>query len=561
MKTMLNVFRKEKEKRSNENKNFKFFVGCWLSLFFLNCLPDKQTSYNDLLMSLLLTPKNQNIESPSAGSMRMGTERSGSMNEGIKVLSYSLFMLQTGSQKGLVDTGKWGQEKRAKLLAGSEYVKNQDVIVFEGLLYTKAKNNLLNGLRSQYPNQTDVIGRVKYGWDNTLGDLRPFPPENDYNGGVVVLSKWPIEEKTQYIFSNHGCGNDYYYDKGFAYVRINKHGQKIHIIGTDVQSKNSSCSDSGRSVRKHQFYEIKKFIDSKQIPNTETVLIVGSLNVEKGSEEYHNMLTILGLNEPNYAGIPFTWDPKKNAIAAYDGRDKTPEYSEYILVSKGHSQPPVWQNLAYDPISPTTWQEFGYTSYEFSDHYPVYGFFYADASTPTKSAHRRKYDQVSFMSVETGKKIQADPKRADGWLQVDAPNETDFTKFNLFQEYNPDSNSNCIVSGSIRIEPSQYLNFYWTWWLGGGGGNYAYYPKFNDGSNRLEIKIIGKEKCLESGSAIAFKDYDTLSAGYYYLTNWDRGSWKEYVYLWKTYTGSRELFYAQLNTTPEKDWSKDLIYR
>ncbi|MGE9256870.1 sphingomyelin phosphodiesterase, partial [Leptospira interrogans] len=83
-------------------------------------------------------------------------------------------------------------------------------------------------------------------------------------------------------------------------------------------------------------------------------------------------------------------------------------YLDYIFVSKSHAQPPVWQNLAYDPVSKQTWTVSGYTSDEFSDRYPVYGFIYADSSTPTKSGHKRKYDQVSFQSTFNRKFIQAD---------------------------------------------------------------------------------------------------------------------------------------------------------
>ncbi|EMO29433.1 sphingomyelinase C domain protein [Leptospira interrogans serovar Bataviae str. HAI135] len=70
----------------------------------------------------------------------------------------------------------------------------------------------------EYPDKTDVIGKTKDDWDQTLGDFRT----QTNNGGVVVLSKWPIQEKIQYIFKNHGCGNDTFYNKGFVYVKIKK---------------------------------------------------------------------------------------------------------------------------------------------------------------------------------------------------------------------------------------------------------------------------------------------------------------------------------------------------
>ncbi|WP_061227210.1 sphingomyelin phosphodiesterase-like hemolysin SphH [Leptospira interrogans] len=554
---MRNIFRKKNNEIRNTYKKSKSLIGFYcLFMFFLNCLPDKQKAHADLLMSLLLFSKDQNIQFANISAERIGIDAQVSSEVDIKILSYNLFMYH----KGLFNSGNWGQEKRARLLVDSKYVKDQDVLVLEGVFDTKSKNILMSGLRSQYPNQIDVIGRATYGWNQTLGDFRAFPLDNDYNGGVIVLSKWPIEEKIQYIFENHGCGNDYYYNKGFVYVKINKHGRKYHIIGTDVQ--NTSCSDLGQNARKHQFVEIKNFINLKQVPKNETIFLAGSFNVNKGSTEYQDILMILGVDEPHYAGISFTWDPKKNAIASYtSGTNQVSSYLEYIFVVGTHFKPQVWQNLAYDPITPTTWNVVGYTGYEFSDRYPVYGFTYADSNTPTQSAHRRKYDQVSFESMSTGKKIQADPKQANGWLQVNASDETEFTKFNLLQEADPKSDTNCLKSGYTRIEPSYYLNYYWNWWLGGGKGNYAYYPKFNDASNNLQIHVLDEEECIKDGSRIVFKDYDGATLDYYYLTIWDGGNWDGYLYLWNKTYNLRETFKVRLNTKPERDWKDDLIYR
>ncbi|OCC28582.1 Hemolysis-associated protein [Leptospira interrogans serovar Canicola] len=159
------------------------------------------------------------------------------------------------------------------------------------------------------------------------------------------------------------------------------------------------------------------------------------------------------------------------------------------------------------------------------------------------------------------KKIQADPKQANGWLQVNASDETEFTKFNLLQEADPKSDTNCLKSGYTRIEPSYYLNYYWNWWLGGGKGNYAYYPKFNDASNNLQIHVLDEEECIKDGSRIVFKDYDGATLDYYYLTIWDGGNWDGYLYLWNKTYNLRETFKVRLNTKPERDWKDDLIYR
>ncbi|EMY79355.1 sphingomyelin phosphodiesterase [Leptospira weilii serovar Ranarum str. ICFT] len=458
----------------------------------------------------------------------------------------------------LAGWGNWGQNERAERIASANYIKDQDVIVFEGLSDDNGRKILLDGIRAEYPHQTDVIGRTQEGWNATFGTYRR---STSTNGGVVIVSKWPIEERIQYIFNNPGCGADASYHKGFAYVRIVKGGKKFHIVGTQVQTKDAACADSGKPVRAEQFDDIKNFINVKKIPNNETVLIAGDLNVHKGSDEYYDMLNSLNVNPSRYAGVPFTWNTKTNGMAAFRQPNEAPAYSAYILVSKSHAQPPVWQNLAYDPISPKTWKRpGGYTSYEFSERYPVYGFVYADAFTPTKSGHRRKYDQVSFVSAATGKRIQADSKKSNGWLKADSATETNLTKFNLLQESDPDSNPSCITGGFVRIESSFYLNHFWNWWFGGGNANYAYYPSFNNGSNRIEIvNVLGE--CLRDGSLIAFKDYNTSLAKYYYLTVWNTGNWNEYLFLWARSVSPRETFYLRFNSTPEIDWRADLIYR
>ncbi|KAA1269448.1 sphingomyelin phosphodiesterase [Leptospira interrogans] len=591
----------------NKITKSKLLIGYYLLLFSLiRCLPEKESSYKDLFTSLLFLPNQTNsnqvnsvsinndpanpnpvnpasannnqvnavpenddpanlnpVNPASANSNQVNaapankyfTKEDSSnnipKNVEIKVLSHNVFMLPTN----LPRWGNWGHDERAKQISKSDYVKNQDVIVFEEAFDTSARKILLDNLQEEYPYQTDVVGRTKKNWDASLGNFRSY---SLVNGGVVILSKWPIEEKIQYIFNDSGCGADWFANKGFVYVKINKEGKKFHVIGTHTQSQDQNCSNRGVPNRVNQFDDIRNFIYSKNIPKDETVLIVGDLNVIKGSNEYYDMISRLNVNEPRYVGVPFTWDAKTNEIAAYYYENEESVYLDYIFVSKSHAQPPVWQNLAYDPVSKQTWTVSGYTSDEFSDHYPIYGFVYADPSTPTTSGHKKKYDQVSFQSAANSKYIQADPNRKNGWLKADAVIETDFTKFNLLQEGN--LNPSCIKNGLVRIESSRFLNYFWNWWLGGGSGNYGYYSKFNDASNQLEI-INLSDGCLENGSKIVFKDYDTYSRNHYYLTVWDKGNWNEHLYLWKDSISQREIFYLKLNSTPVRNWGADLIYR
>ncbi|WP_082295257.1 sphingomyelin phosphodiesterase [Leptospira santarosai] len=497
------------------------------------------------------------VEIIGSGRPSSGRTYSNPQNLEVKILSHNVSLMPT-QLPGWAD---WGQKERAEQIASSDYIKNQDVIVFESLSDPNTRKILLDGIRSQYPYQTDAVGRTRSGWNATLGTYRQ---STSADGGVVIVSQWPIEEKVQYIFNNPGCGAESSYNKGFTYVRINKNGKKFHVIGTQVQTVGPACSDLGRSARRSQFGNIKDFINTKTIPADELVLIAGDMNVTRGSIEYYEMLTNLNVSEPKYAGIPFTQDPKVNSFTALKHSGSEPVYTNYVLVSKSYFQPQVWQNLAYDPISPKIWKRSnGHISYELSDSYPVYGFVYADSTTPTKSGHKRKYDQVSFVSLSTGKRIQADSKKPNGWLKADTTTETEFTKFNLVQPSDPNSNPFCMESGYVQIEPSAYLNYFWNWWysggFAGGNGNYAYYPKFDDGSNRIQI-INLDGGCLQDGSKITFKDYNTILAQQQYLTVWKEGPWNQYLFLWSSRVVNETMFYLKLDSAPARDWRADLIY-
>ncbi len=181
-----------------------------------------------------------------------------------------------------------------------------------------------------------------------------------------------------------------------------------------------------------------------------------------------------------------------------------------------------------------------------NDH--IFGLVKDKSAKQTKP--NQKYFSVTLISQSNGKKVQADLNQPNGWLKVSAENDTKFTKFNLYQD---GGDPNCIRSGHIRIEPTAYPNYYWNWWLGGGAGNYAYYPKYKDGSNKLNLYVLKVSNCLESGDRVLFSDYDIITQDDYFVIDWDGGSWNEYLFLWKKFPRiERAYFYVQLNEGPEE---------
>lgn len=166
-------------------------------LFLTSCKPGKQNSIN-LLLLLLNTLDNKNVNekiedstntdpssnvneedensinanandnapsdsdssnprSPDKNPVNPTSPNSSSADIGIKILSHSIFMAPTN----LSSWGDLGQEERAQRIASSSYIKNQDIIVFEGLSHNNAEKILLEKIRSEYPYQTNVVGRTK----------------------------------------------------------------------------------------------------------------------------------------------------------------------------------------------------------------------------------------------------------------------------------------------------------------------------------------------------------------------------------------------------------------
>ncbi|AKU15486.1 sphingomyelin phosphodiesterase [Luteipulveratus mongoliensis] len=275
----------------------------------------------------------------------------------LRVLTHNVMMLPS------IVGGNYANETRAAMIASSDYVKGYDVAIFEEAFDNGPSETLKTGLSRQYPYQTPVLGRSKSGWDQTLGAYSALTPED---GGVTVVSKWPITRKVQYVYKQ-GCGADWFSNKGFVYVELKVNGRKVHVVGSHAQADDSLCSDAP-SVRRSQFAELDAFLDGLHIPASESVVMAGDLNVVKASAEYPSMLQALDATAPAaYKGHPYSWDPKSNSLNANRYPDDAPQYLDYVLFRRGHASSTTWSNTVLTPTSPP-WSSGGTT---YTDHYPV----------------------------------------------------------------------------------------------------------------------------------------------------------------------------------------------
>ncbi len=286
----------------------------------------------------------------------------------LKVLSYNAFLFS----KSLYPN--WGQDHRAKAIPAAGFFRGNDVVVLQEVFDNSSSDALRKNAASLYPHQTPVLGRGTSGWDATGGAYSALTPED---GGVAVLSKWPVVRKEQYVYKD-ACGSDSYSNKGFVYAVLDVRGTRVHVVGTHAQSTDPGCAaGEAAATRARQFKELDAFLDAKRIPASEQVLVAGDLNVDRHSGEYAAMLADAGLAAPDArTGHPYSFDTRDNSIAAERYPDDPREDLDHVLHRTGHARPASWTNeVVKERSAPWTVSSWGkeYTYTNLSDHYPVVG--------------------------------------------------------------------------------------------------------------------------------------------------------------------------------------------
>ncbi|WP_457032765.1 sphingomyelin phosphodiesterase [Kitasatospora sp. P5_F3] len=286
----------------------------------------------------------------------------------LKVLTYNTFLMSTSLYPN------WGQDHRATEIAAAPFFQGNDVVVLQEAFDNATSDKLLSLAKSAYPYQTPVVGRSTSGWDATGGSYSSTTPED---GGVMLLSKWPLLRKEQYIFKD-ACGADWWSNKGFVYAVLNVNGQRTHVLGTHLQSTDTGCS-SGEpaTVRAAQLNAMKTFVDNKGIPASEPVIITGDLNVNSHDSEYPSMLSNGNLAPAtSRTGWVNSFDTVDNSIAAYRYPGEPKEDLDYVLYRADHARPQSYTNEVLrfhsKPWTVSSWGK-SYTYSDLSDHYPVIG--------------------------------------------------------------------------------------------------------------------------------------------------------------------------------------------
>ncbi|MDR4502646.1 MAG: sphingomyelin phosphodiesterase [Nitrospirales bacterium] len=280
----------------------------------------------------------------------------------LNILTYNIYM-RPRSARGAFRLN--GQMIRAKMIP--DKIPGYDMIVFQEAFDGGVRTELLDRLKKSYPYQSRVLGSQR---------------GLEWNGGVVTVSKWPLVSQKQQLFKDVCSGNDCGADKGVLYVKINKVSKEnennfFHIFGTHLNA-------GDWKIQKQQLQIIRNFLDAQQIPQTEPVLFAGDMNIRKDTDEYKEMLAILGadyLPEKQLRGHSYTDDGVINKL-----NEGSRTYVDYVLYSTSHMKPDESSFAEVRMLrSNDEWKEFPHEKamWDLSDHFPVYASYHFDAWNPS----------------------------------------------------------------------------------------------------------------------------------------------------------------------------------
>lgn len=248
-------------------------------------------------------------------------------------------------------------------------------------------DDFLNGLFNEYPYQTTALNE-----DNV--DV----PGVTKDGGVYVLSKWPIEFQADLDFQAEGipCDNGAWNcaaRKGVKYARINKMGSIYHIFGTHLEAGNAG-------IRIQQLDAFKTFMDGFNIPNDEAILFAGDFNIgmHDDDSDYQYILNTLSAIEPTRLGTPYVHTTF--SFNQYKDANTTPSGGiiDHVFGGYGTYMPILATNETWNirSIHDDMWG-----IYDLSDHEAVMGHFEYPSITDQPDADELCWEGTAQISASS----------------------------------------------------------------------------------------------------------------------------------------------------------------
>lgn len=255
-----------------------------------------------------------------------------------------------------LDISDQDEDERSEVLHKA-MPKKMDVIVFQEFFEPKKTAQILDSLSPWYPYHTGAHNKV-------------LIPGIGKEGGVRIVSKYPILEEDQISYSENGCVPDDFFsmfaNKGVKYAKINKKGQMLHVFGTHT------------SLQPCDLYIMGQFIASKNIPDDEVVIMAGDFNVDmnrykNGSDDYTIMLDTINALEPTYLSFLNDWTHTGTSSGLnhmYCCNPHSRQHLDYVFVSARHKVPYLLTNRSMQARLNEPDASFGI--FDMGDHEPVY---------------------------------------------------------------------------------------------------------------------------------------------------------------------------------------------
>lgn len=322
----------------------------------------------------------------------------------ITLMSYNVMLLPS------ILVFERDQLTRVHLLTQAKFLRTSDILCLQEVFQPKPSAILLNALNTTYPYRTPILGNDD-DWNERWNDHINRSPLKFVGGGVLILSKWPINYTVEYFYKN-ACSAHRFVRTGFVYARIlyGNSSNPIHVFGTHLQPNDyRGCYLYGEhKIRERQMEELNTFLQSRNISRNELVFILGDFNIDKYHlKQYQTLLDILDVYPQSLhsASQLCSWDSLFNGMTnAKHGS----QLLDYVFLHENHN--PFnwhWQNLITDRMASKQWHLLGrnhsfYNSrnlplLELSDHYPVIGFF-----TENKRKHPlRSSGIISYVKIIT----------------------------------------------------------------------------------------------------------------------------------------------------------------
>lgn len=265
----------------------------------------------------------------------------------------------------------------------------------------KNSNELIRGKALNQPYIVDFSNKNFNDSKSAYGNGGDDPAIKPLNGGIIIVSKYPIIQSSEWIFAEpteelsaaKKLKESFHWNKelkGVVYAKIKKDKKKINVFATHTQAQYSTGSNALRSLYAQigisQMEQIGQFIKSLKIPKTEPVIVGGDLNIDKYSpfindpqndfEEKKGMIYKTMIKSIN-AIVP----DLKNNIPPYNDFQRKPIATEpkqidFVMVSKDNKLPKTFDTnyVAVNTKKPWGEDETGKEHVSLTDHPMVEGF-------------------------------------------------------------------------------------------------------------------------------------------------------------------------------------------